>query len=44
MIKHERADGLIVLDWTRHRPPGPYITLTRSQWLELLAVARKEKT
>jgi hypothetical protein len=38
------TDGGIAVDWTMHKragsPIGPYITLTREQWLGLLTAAR----
>lgn len=37
----ERPDGLIELDWHPEESTGPYVTLTKAQWLMLLAEVRE---
>jgi hypothetical protein len=40
----ERSDGSVALDWTRQlkagSPAGPFVVLTRAQWLGLVAIIK----
>jgi hypothetical protein len=41
----QMSDGTIAIDWTKHlrcgSPIGPFLTLTREQWLGLVAQVRR---
>jgi hypothetical protein len=36
-------NGLVILDFTACEPPGPFLTLTQTQWHELVKAAKAQR-